>query len=367
LIGLAAFAIVLAIGAMFSTVIAVAALLLALVLAGADWLGWRPRWLRPVWFGGLLLAAAIAYWVAPRSGIGGEVSTCEDLPAIGAAAGDSSPSKPAPPNTQAHESSSSTRVPEQAGLITETTRFVSVERDHVRYEERTDLTLKRGYFDHLDLSALAVLLQRSKAQTQVIVGGDGLLAQPFRPDELRGTIGLSTKPRSVWVETLVQVPPGIAPTCRGVTLLPFQKVRLEWPQPFATPIGGRVKLADDDEPVPFTEIIGKEASHAITVVLPHRSLFRQRPVQLQPKSASASTSGDRFVLAKHLDAGDLALTVELLPDWGFIRSEWAYARRDVFFPLNWSLALVYVLIASVIGDTFLRRRPPFLGFLANRE
>ena len=61
LIGAIVFLITLLVGALFSAVTAIAAAVSWLVLGVSSWLKKNPGWLRPLWYGGLLVAAGTTY------------------------------------------------------------------------------------------------------------------------------------------------------------------------------------------------------------------------------------------------------------------------------------------------------------------
>lgn len=482
-VGAILFAIALVVGAIYSTVVAIAAGVSWLVLAVSSWFQKYPGWLRPLWYGGLLVAAGATYFLAPTSVVGGAAVTCEQLPAapvanremavaredLKSARGDLLLSvqrqtvqllAQASAIRRAHEllpqvraaarafaASDSTRaealaagadrfqerlvaehmnsteaiearqlelqqllaqlrkaieadgaavdaaarrdelariinehsfdaaftamatlieamnevVREQGDLKLELEHRVSVEPKFVSYRERVDLHLSRGHFVNLDLGELALQATYVGAGTQIVVGGDGLAPETFAPEQLlTGALSLSTRPRSVWVETRMQVQPGPVQACPGVTLWPFQNVRLAWPQFFDTQIRGLAQLPLSDQPVPFTQSIKKKQAKLTEVLLPRYSLFMQSPVQLKPSEATRWDGNvvDRFEAASDaVTVADLSMIAELLPDTAAIRNRWVYSERELFFPVNWTLALVYLLIASAIGDVFLSKRP----------
>jgi hypothetical protein len=185
-----------------------------------------------------------------------------------------------------------------------------------------------------------------------------LAPETFAADQLSRPLGLSTRPRSVWVETRMQVPPGPVRACPGVSLLPFEKVRLAWPQPFDTQIRGLTQLPLSDEPVPFTQRLDKQQATLTEVLLPRYSLFMQSPMQLKRSDATGfGVNADSFEPVRDsVTVADFAMIAELLPNSDAIRNQWVYEKRGLFFPVNWTLALVYLFVASAIGDVFLSRR-----------
>lgn len=357
LIVLGAFALVLLVGAMFSVMAAVAALLASLALAAPTWFMREMRTLRFAWYGALLTAAAVVYFVAPGAVVGGAVSSCNEMPTFSipdrehyAAVDETMTTKDSP-----SESVPATVQP-QAGLTSKAAYLVSAESNQVRYEERVDLHLKQGYFVNLDLTELGQQATRLAARTEILVGGDGMVAGTFAPNELAGTIGLSTQPSSVWIEVRMLAPPGATPICTGVTLMPFQQVRLHWPQPSSTSIRGTVRLPSGNAPIAFTQPIDRNRSQLSEVALPRYALFRQRPALLKSvNSTSKADLIDRFEPSAAVHVAGFSMIAEFAPDNRFVRNAWTYRKQDLFFPLNWTLALLYVLAASAIGERGMRR------------
>jgi hypothetical protein len=359
LIGLIVFAFVLVAGAYFSALAAAAALLSALVLAAASWFMRSSRWLRAVWYAGLLIGAGILYFYYPTAAVGGPVSSCEEMPAL----------RVAPDEPRARNASTTPQHEEQRpgldrsieGLEFETSHTVKLESNQVSYRERVDLHLSRGSFVSLDLTALGLQLAPLRPRAQIIIGGDNMGAETFSPDELAAVIRLPMRPGSIWIESVMSVPPGAVPACRGTTLAPFQRVRLEWPHRLGTPIRGLARLPSSDESVPFSATINKKETRLSEVLLPSHSFFMQEPRLLKP--ADIKREGgivfERFVPARDgVNIAEFAMLAELLPDNRIVRRQWVYAKRDLLFPVNWSLALLYVAIASAVGEVFLKRRNP---------
>lgn len=357
LIGLVVLVLVLLVGAMFNLLVAVVALIAALLLAAPSWFNKHPRWLRPVWYGALLVGIGALCFVAPSSLVGGPVSSCADIPAFRPRDDDSATARTeaAAPHQQQREQAPREQQPE--GVTSEAVYLVSVERDHVSYEERVDVHLDRGHFVNLDLSELGALLARLGPNTEIRVGGDGMVAEMFTPEELKGTIGLSTRPSSVWIETRTVVPRGAIAICRGVTLMPFQAVKLAWPQPLDMPIRGQTQLPSSAERLPFALRIDKTHAQVSEVYLPRNALFMQHPVLLKRTQMANGAIGDRFAPASAAaNVASFALSTELLPENRIVRSDWVYERRAAFFPPQWTLTLLFVLIASALGDVFISRR-----------
>ncbi|MET0986281.1 MAG: hypothetical protein ABW034_12830, partial [Steroidobacteraceae bacterium] len=341
LIGLAVLVLVLLAGAMFNVLVSAIAWVAALLLAAPTWCNKHPRWLRPAWYGALLVAIGALYVIAPSSVVGGAVSSCADLAAFRLSDDASAMARAEPAVTRQEQQSQESREQHhREGLTSEAVYLVSVERDHVRYEERVDVHLERGHFVNLDLSELGLLLAPLGPDTEIMVGGDGMVAEMFTPQELGGTIGLSTRPSSVWIETRMVAPRGAVDTCRGVTLMPFQSVTLAWPQPLDTPIRGQTQLPSSDERFPFALRIDKTQSQVSEVFLPRNALFLQRPVLLKRTQMTRSATVDRFApLNADVNVATFAMSAELLPENRIVRSDWAYERRNEFFAPKWTLAL----------------------------
>lgn len=354
LFGLSAFALALAFGALFSTLAAAIALTAALVLAACSWLTTHARWLRIVWYGGLLLGAGVMYVSAPTLQIGGAVSSCEEIPTVLDAGGNAEHAGAIATSQEQHSSPAR----QHDSLVSEASYQVVLEPNHVSYEERVDLHLRRGYFVHLDLTELGAQLAHLGPDTQIMVGGDGMVAATFVPNELAGTIGLSTRPSSVWIETRTRVRPGAVHACAGATLMPFQKVRLAWPQPLDTRIDGLVQGSDNTAPVAISASVDKQLPHSFEVLLPRNALFSQHPVQLRPTRTARTDDSvtDRFEPASaaiHVDA--LSMIAELLPENRIVRSQWVYERIHWLLPPTWPVTLLYLLVASALGDAGMRR------------
>ena len=49
------------------------------------------------------------------------------------------------------------------------------------------------------------------------------------------------------------------------------------------------------------------------------------------------------------DEANKRFDAEFLPRSGLIRNAWTYGKRDLFFPINWVLALLYVALVSWLG------------------
>lgn len=352
-----AFAILLLLGAIYSAWVAIVALVSTVVLAAGARFTARAHWLRAVWYGGLLVGAFVMYLVAPAAAVNGAVSSCGGIPAVFS----DSPETSVPANMETHRPALLAQYGagiQKNDLTYEATYFVQLEPNHVRYEERVDLHLERGHFVHLDLSTLGLQSAQLQSSAQIIVGGDGMTAETFAPNDLAGPLRLSTRPSSVWVETRMLVPQGAVSTCAGVALMPFQKVALAWPVRSDVQIRGLIQLPSSDEPVPFTQGINKKRTEISEVLLPRYSLFRQNPVLLQfAETRNDGNAFDRFEPASAvLNVADFSMRAELLPDTAWIRNRWVYEHRDLFFPPNWALALAFVLIASLIGDVSLSKR-----------
>ncbi|MET0657431.1 MAG: hypothetical protein ABW110_04645 [Steroidobacteraceae bacterium] len=361
LIGLAALVLVLLVGAMFNVLVAVVALIAALALAAPSWFNRHLRWLRPAWYGALLVGIVALCVIAPSSMVGGAVSTCAEIPAL-RPSGDTSAMVRAKSAVTRQMRQDLDEQPNREGATSEAAYLVSVERERVRYEERVDVHLERGHFVNLDLSELGGLLAPLGPDSEIMVGGDGMVAEMFTPQELKGTIGLSTRPSSVWIETRIVVPRGSAEICRGVTLMPFQAVKLAWPLPQDTPIRGQTQLSASDERLPFAMRIDKTQSQVSAVYLPRNAVFLQRPVLLKRTQVTNGASADRFApVTAAANVASFAMDIELLPENPIVRSDWAYEWRNALLPPKWTLVLLFVLLVSALGDVFMSHRATVEG------
>lgn len=249
-------------------------------------------------------------------------------------------------------------VRQHGGLKMTTAYEVVVEPAAVRYDERVDLTLGTGHFISVDLREFAQQAALAGPGTQITVGGDGLGPQSYAPEELNAPLGLSTRPKSIWVLVRTRAQPAAVPACPGVTLLPFQRVRLAWPIPNDLTVRGATQLELSNSQVPFSLQIKKSEAQVSQVLLPQYALFMQKPVRLAAAGITRVDQSvyDRFTPSDDaVKVGTFATTIELLPDSRMIRNAEVYEGRALFFPVNWVLALVYLTIVAALGDFVLHR------------
>jgi hypothetical protein len=233
----------------------------------------------------------------------------------------------------------------------------------LQYEERIRLDLEGADAREFDFSGFALYQDQLKTlsaeypgeelEPQVLIGYGSETPSPVS-DLTKPVTVLTRSVEHVTIIHRVTQRPALHPTCTRLAACSFQEFQIKWPFPSSVRFAGTVELHKSKLPLKLTFALNTDPARLLDGVwVPKFSFFESSKTF---KTDTKLLDGAPFQYLKPDDSfspnstNSDPVTMQLFPDNWLFRNSHVQEKRDLFFPVNAWLALIYLIVTAVWAE-----------------